>query len=171
MKEIAIEELKINPVTLISDGWMLIAAGNEERGYNAMTASWGHIGSIWGHGHGLPTAVIYIRPQRYTKEFIDREPYYTLSFFSSDYKKQLTYLGTHSGRSENKLAKAGMTPEFGGDYVYFAEASLVLICRKLYRAPLLESGFVDSAVIEANYPQKDFHDMYIGEIVRTLVRD
>lgn len=69
----------MNPMTLISDEWMLITAGTQERGYNTMTACWGHMGAIWGHGEGLPTTIIYIRPQRYTKEFIDREEFYTLS--------------------------------------------------------------------------------------------
>lgn len=80
MREISVNELKINPVTLISDEWMLITAGNKARGYNTMTACWGHIGAIWGKGKGLPTAVIYVRPQRYTKEFIDHEPFLHFHF-------------------------------------------------------------------------------------------
>ena len=70
MKEISVSELTMNPMTLIAGEWMLITAGDEASGYNTMTASWGHLGSIWGHNGGLPTAVVYIRPQRYTKSFI-----------------------------------------------------------------------------------------------------
>ena len=81
MKEISVQELQLNPMTLIAKRWMLITAGTEARGYNTMTASWGHLGSIWGHGGGLPTSVIYVRPQRYTKQFVDREELYTLCFF------------------------------------------------------------------------------------------
>ena len=87
MKEIPIKEFNINPLTLISDEWMLITAGTKTNGYNTMTACWGHIGSIWGHGKGFPTAIVYVRPQRYTKEFIDREDYYTLSFLSIKHKQ------------------------------------------------------------------------------------
>lgn len=80
MKEITAKELNINPITAIAEEWMLITAGTEA-GYNTMTASWGHIGSIWGRrSFGLGTSVCYVRPQRYTKEFIDREEYYTLTF-------------------------------------------------------------------------------------------
>ena len=107
-KEIPVEALQLNPMTLIAKEWMLITAGNEERGYNTMTASWGHLGSIWGHGGGLPTAVAYVRPQRYTKEFVDREEYYTLTFFPAEYKKALGYLGSHSGRDGDKVAAAGL---------------------------------------------------------------
>ncbi len=171
MREISVKELKLNPTTLMADEWMLITAGTRERGYNAMTAGWGHLGAIWGHGRGLPTSVIFIRPQRYTKEFVDREALYTLSFFSEEYRKHLAYLGTHSGRNEDKIAKVGLTPVFGDGCTWFAEAGLVLVCRKLYRAPLVKEGFVDGEIVEYNYPERDFHDMYVGEIRRVLIAD
>ena len=46
LKKIDIKELTVNPMTLISDEWLLITAGNQERGYNTMTACWGHMGAI-----------------------------------------------------------------------------------------------------------------------------
>ena len=171
MKEVSVQELQLNPMTLIAKEWMLVTAGTEERGYNTMTASWGHLGSIWGHGGGLPTSVIFIRPQRFTKEFVDREEYYTLSFFDPEYKKALGYLGSHSGRDEDKVAAAGLTPVFVDDTTAFAEAKLVLVCRKLYRAPLLEEGFLDKSVLEDCYPNRDLHDMYIGEITGIYVKE
>lgn len=166
MKEITYQELSLNPMTRIGSEWMLITAGTKDRGYNTMTASWGHLGCLW----NKPTSVCYIRPQRYTKEFADREELYTLCFFPG-YKKELGYLGTKSGRDEDKVAAVGLTPVFGEGYTYFAEANLVLVCRKLYRAPILEEGFADQSVAEKNYPQKDFHDLYIGEIVKVLVAE
>jgi len=171
LKEIDVKELTVNPMTLIAKEWMLVTAGNAVRGYNTMTASWGHLGSLWGHGGGLPTSVIYIRPQRYTKEFVDREGYYTLSFFSEDYKKALGYLGSHSGRDEDKVAKMGLTPVFDCDSTYFAEAKMVMVCRKLYRGSLSEEGFVDKTVMEDCYPNRDFHDFYVGQIVKVLVNE
>ena len=171
LKEIDVKELQMNPMTLIAKDWMLVTAGNEERGYNTMTASWGHLGSIWGHGGGLPTSVIFIRPQRYTKEFVDREELYTLSFFSEEYKKALGYLGSHSGRDEDKVAKMGLTPVFDVGTTYFSEAKLVLVCRKLYRGSLTEDGFMDKAIVDDCYPNRDFHDFYVGEIVKVLVNE
>lgn len=171
MKEIPVHELSLNPMAKIAKQWMLVTAGTKSRGYNTMTASWGHLGSIWGHGGGLPTAVIYLRPQRYTKEFVDREDYYTLSFFSEAYKKQLAYLGTVSGRDEDKVSAAGLTPEFDENSTWFAEAELVLLCRKLYQAPIREEYFLDRSIVEDCYPQRDFHDLYIGEIVKALIAE
>ncbi len=167
MKEISVSELMLNPMTRISDEWMLITAGTEARGWNTMTASWGHLGSLWGH----PTSVIYVRPQRYTKGFVDREEYYTLCFFPPEHHKALAYLGTHSGRDGDKVAATGLTPVSDERGTWFAEASLVLLCRKLYRAPLVEEGFLDPRVVGSHYPEKDFHDLYVGEIVRVLVAE
>ncbi|MBR4080838.1 MAG: flavin reductase [Clostridia bacterium] len=169
MREISVYDMPGNVFDLIGHDWMLVTAGNQERGYNTMTASWGHMGTIW--GGNKPTSVIYIRPQRYTKQFVDREDYYTLCFFPDGYRQQLTYLGTRSGRDEDKVAACGLTPVFDGDVTYFAEAKLTLVCRKIFRAPLKEEYFLDRDVMDAAYPHRDFHDMYVGEIVRVLVRE
>ena len=163
MKKIDVSELRMNPMTKIGKEWMLVTAGSKERGYNIMTASWGHLGHIW----GFDTSVIYVRPQRYTKQFVDREEKYTLCFFPG-YKKEMGYLGTKSGRDEDKVAAVGLTPVFGDGFTYFAEASLVLVCRKLYRAPLKEEYFLDKSIVSDDYPNKDFHDLYVGEIVKVL---
>lgn len=167
MREISIKELNLNPYDKIGKEWMLLTAGGESRGFNTMTCSWGHLGCLW----NLPTSVVYVRPQRYTKDFIDREERYTLCFFPKGYKKQLLYLGTKSGRDEDKVAAMGLTPVTEGEITYFAEASLVLICRKLYRAPIREEFFLDQALREEEYPQRDYHDLYIGAIEKILAAD
>ena len=129
------------------------------------------LGSIWGHGGKSATSTIFVRPQRYTKEFVDREELYTLCFFPEGYREQLAYLGFHSGRDEDKVAKVGLTPVFSDGTTYFNEANLVLICKKLYRAPILEEGFIDKSIVDDCYPDKDFHDMYIGSIEKVLIAE
>ncbi|MDU2096421.1 MAG: flavin reductase, partial [Negativicoccus succinicivorans] len=164
MREISVTELQVTP-QMIGNEWWLVTAGDEAKGYNTMTASWGHVGVIWQR----PTAIVYIRPQRYTKEFMDRADRYTLSLFGGDYKKEMGYLGSHSGRDGDKVAKVGLTPVFEEDYTYFAEAEIVIVCRKLYQAPLLPAGFIDARIIAAHYPNSGFHEIYIGEIEKVLV--
>ena len=166
-----IAELSINPFTMIAKEWMLLAAGNAERGYNAMTVSWGHLGAIWGQEGGYPTAVIYVRPQRYTKEFVDREELFTLSPFGTERRKELSYLGSHSGREGDKIGAAGLTPFFTDGTVCFREAKRVFLCRKLYHMRLREEGFLDPSVIRENYPAKDYHEMYVGKIFKVLERE
>ena len=166
MKEIERSQLTLDPFALIGGDWMLLTAGTREQGYNTMTCSWGHFGPIW----ASDTAVAYVRPQRYTKEFVDKEDLYTLCFFDGR-KKELGYLGSRSGRDEDKVAKVGFTPVFEDGYTYFAEAKLVLVCRKLYQAPLKEEYFLDKETLEKNYPQRDFHDLYVGRIEKILVSE
>ena len=175
LKEVDIYDLQINPMKMIGDEWMLVTAGNETNGFNTMTASWGHLGSLWerkgGKAHrGLATATVYVRPQRYTKEFMDREDIFSLCVFE-DKRKELAYLGSHSGRDENKIEKAGLTPLFLEETTAFEEAKLILICKKIYSAPIVEEGFVDKNLIENNYKKKDFHQMYIGEIIKAYINE
>ena len=168
MKEINYKEMKFNPFNLIGDEWMLVTAG-DEASCNTMTASWGHLGCLWGQND--PTAVIYLRPSRYTKEFVDEEGYFSLCVMDKSFKKQMAYLGSVSGRDEDKIGKAGLTPVYADNTVYFEEAKLVLICKKLYQSELQESGFLYQDTIDTNYPQRDFHTMYVGKIEKVLVRD
>ena len=99
---------------------------------------------------------------------MDREDDYTLCFFPDSCRKALSYLGSHSGRDEDKVANAGLTPVFEDGYTYFAEAELVLVCRKLYHGTLTEEGFLDKTILDTCYPNRDLHEMYIGQIVKVL---
>lgn len=171
MKEISWKELQCNPMSLIGDSWMLITAGSEAEGYNTMTASWGQLGSLWGEGKTRPVATVYIRPQRYTKQFVDRSERFTLSFMGDGCKKQTGYLGSVSGKDEDKLAKVGFRPLFLDGTTAIEGAELILVCRKLARMPLKEEHFTDASLVDFCYPERDFHDIYVGEIERVLVKD
>lgn len=168
MKEIDFKELHFNPFTLIGGEWMLASAGTPDA-CNTMTVSWGHLGCLWGHND--PTAVIYIRESRFTKQFIDREDYFTLCVMDASFKKQMAYLGSKSGRDENKIEKAGLTPVFADGTVYFEQAKLVLVCKKMFHQQLDKSGFQYQETLDANYANGDYHTMYVGKIEKILVRD
>lgn len=160
--EVDINSFKTNPFTLIGDEWMLITAGTKEK-CNTMTASWGGVGVIWGKN----VATIYIRPTRYTKEFIHREDSFTIAFFDKQYKKALGICGSKSGRDCDKIKEAGLTVGFDGEVPYINEAKMVLVCKKLYHDEIKPNNFVENWIDE-NYPNKDYHTMYIGEIVKVL---
>ena len=114
---------------------------------------------------------INYKEMRYTKKFVDEEPYFTLCVMDKSFKKQMAYLGSVSGRDENKIAKTGLTPVYADNTVYFQEAKLVLVCNKMYASKLQESGFLYQGTIDESYPQRDFHTMYVGKIEKVLVRD
>ena len=164
-REISVEQLKDNPFTLINKDWMLITAGNQES-HNTMTASWGGLGHLW----GKDVAFAFIRPQRYTKQFVDENDCFSLCFFGGEQMEALRYLGTASGRDEDKIAKSGLTLTHIDSVPCFEEASLVLLCRKLYVQTLEPEQFTDRAVADSCYPNHDFHDLYIAEVQKALVR-
>ena len=167
LKPIDPKAIDQNVFSLIGEKWMLITAGTAER-CNTMTASWGGLGVIW----GAPAATCYIRPQRYTKEFVDREEYFTLAFFGEEHRKALALCGSKSGREVDKAAECGFTVAAGaGNAPYFEQAELVLVCRKLFRQAMDEDCFLDKSLIEKHYPGGDFHVTYVGEIVECLVRE
>lgn len=147
--------------SLIGEQWMLVTAGNEEK-CNTMTASWGGLGVLW----GSPMATMYIRPQRFTKEFIDREEYFSLSFFDDSQKKNLTFCGKESGRQVDKIKECGFTMAYD-KAPYMTEAELVLICRKRY-VQAMDPSQISPEFKEKWYPQEDYHHIYLGEIVTAL---
>ncbi len=164
---IAPTALRDNPFQLIGRDWMLITAGTTEN-FNTMTASWGGLGHLWNRD----VAFCFVRPQRYTFGFMERAAYFTLSFFPESQRAALDYCGSHSGRDVDKIAATGLTPisdETGA--IYFAQARLVLICRKLYGGDIVRAAFTDPTVPAEVYPKGDFHRMYVGEIVRCLIRE
>ena len=156
--------LKESVFSLIGDRWMLVAATDKNGKTNAMTASWGGMGVLW----GKKVAFVFIRPQRYTKRFVDEAAKFTLSFFDDSYKNMLGYMGKVSGKDEDKIAKSGLTVTDRNGATVFKEASLTLVCRKTYRDTLKEENLIDKSIIEKWYPQKDYHDVYVAEIVEEL---
>lgn len=159
MKEIKVESLHNDPFTMIGKEWMLVSAEHEGK-VNTMTASWGGMGILW----NKKVAFVFLRPQRYTKEFVDAQDVLTLSFYDEEYRKTLSYLGTVSGRNEDKIAKSGLHVDHIEGAPYFREANTVLVCRKLYAQELKEDCFLDTSLIDKNYPLKDYHTMYVCEI-------
>ena len=163
-KEVKPESLTDNPFALIGKDWMLITAGIPGA-FNTMTASWGGLGVLWER----KVAFCFVRPTRYTYEFIERSKNFTLSFFEERRRKALSFCGSHSGRDTDKIKGSGLTPANDGGFIYFSEARLVLLCRKLYFQDLSPDCFLDPK-IDTMYPQRDYHRMYVGEIEKCLMK-
>ena len=160
MNKINIKDLQENAVSMFDDKWCLITAGTKES-YNTMTASWGAMGELW----NKDVCFIFIRPQRYTLEFTEREEYFTLSFFSEDYKKALAFCGRNSGRDCDKAKETGLTPMEIDGSMSFEESETVIVCKKLFYQDIDPDGFVDKTIDGVCYPEKDYHRMYVGEVV------
>lgn len=155
-----------NPFKLIGADWMLLTAG-PTTAYNTMTASWGGVGVLWNKN----VAWCVVRPVRYTYEFMEKADTFTLTFFEEKYREALLLCGSKSGRDIDKAAATGLTPISGelGGATTFKQARLVIECRKLYFHDVDPGNFIDPA-IDKNYPEKDYHRMYVGEIVNCWVK-
>lgn len=161
LKEISIDDLSFNPFNKIGKEWFLITSGNISN-YNTMTASWGMMGFLW----GKPVINCFVRPQRYTFDFIENNDLFTISFFENDKKDALTFCGTKSGRDYNKAKETGLTPLDVDNCVTFSEASLVFVCKKIYTQNFEKNNFLQNDNVEKWYANNDFHKSYIGEIIK-----
>ena len=160
------EELTGNVFNMIGRDWMLVCAEKNDK-FNAMTASWGGLGVLWRKN----VAFIFVRPQRYTYEFIEKSDKLTLSFFGEDYREALRICGTKSGRECNKIAEAGLTPFSVNDgCTAFKEASVIMECTKMYGGFLSADDVIDPAIFN-EYANGDYHKMYVVSIDRILVKN
>ena len=163
-KEISAKEIDGNLIEAIADEWMLITAGNSEK-YNTMTASWGYMGELW----GADSAVVFVRPQRYTLEFLNSNDYFTLSFYG-DQKQIHKVCGSMSGRDVDKAELASLTPKFDEAAPYFEQARMVIICKKQYTDTLKAENFTDTAPLERWY-DGDLHHIFVGKIEKVLIKE
>ncbi len=164
-------EIQGNSIDLIGNQWMLVTAGNTQS-FNTMTAAWGALGMAWGH----PAAFIMIRESRYTYEFLQREQAYTLSFFDEEYRSALRICGTQTGRTEDKVKNAGLTPiATPSGLMTFNEARLIIECRNMYQNQLDTEHLTpdyQTAITQGTHYDTDptRHQLFISEITNVWVR-
>lgn len=158
------EQWQDNVFTAIGKDWLLLTAGTPSQ-CNTMTASWGTAGILW----NKPVAIAYVRPQRYTYEFMERCEFFTLSILPETYRDALQFCGSHSGRDGDKFAQTGLTVADIDGIPAVGEARLILVCRKLYVQDMSANGFTDPTLL-SHYKANDFHRQYVGEIIKVLKR-
>ena len=163
MQELAIKDLTENFFEAIGKEWMLVTSGSKEK-FNTMTASWGGIGFLWNKA----VAFIFIRPERYTYEFIEKNDMLTLSFLGSGNRSIYNICGSKSGRDTDKIKESGLLPLTTPDgNVTFEQARLTLECRKLYGQLLSPEHFIDKSLPDKWYgAQGNFHKVYVVEILK-----
>lgn len=162
-KPIAIKDFVCKPQILWANQWLLLTAGDFAAGqFNTMTVAWGSIGNMWDR----PFVQAFVRPTRYTYEFMEKYPTFTLCAFPESHREALRHLGTTSGRDGDKISDSGLTVIASGRVAApaFAEAELVLECKKIYWDDIRAGNFLETR-IDRNYPRKDYHRIYFGEIL------
>jgi len=159
----AFETKDYKAFTMFEERWALVTAGTLDD-FNTCTVSWGSMGNMWGMlGNDISTVTVYIHPARYTQEFMAKYDTFTVSLFPNSQRKALGYLGSHSGRDEDKVANSGLTP---------------VVCKKLYEHQFDEAHLADSVkeyyaanpsmYTQAGKDRWEPHYMYIGEVVEAI---
>ncbi len=156
-------EASLAPFRDIGENWGILSAGTAEK-FNSMTVSWGAAGVLW----SVPCVFVFVRPQRYTFEFTEKNDRFSLSLMPEGFHKKMAVFGSTSGRDTDKYARSGFTAEFCDGVPYTGEAQKVFICRKIASADITPEWFIEHGFDTANYPAKDYHRMYIGEVEAVL---
>lgn len=154
-----LKNFNLAPLYAIDQEWAVLTAGGKEK-FNSMTISWGGLGTIW----NKPVVTVYVKPIRYTYEFMETNEYFTISFYNEEYREDLGILGSKSGRDLDKVALTKITPEFLQNTTSFKEAKLTIICKKIYFQDLDITNIPQNEV-DKFYKTEPVHRMYIGEVV------
>lgn len=162
---ITVDFIECNPFEKIGKEWMLVTAGNEKKA-NTMTASWGGMGVMWGKN----VVYVVIRQSRYTKEFIDKEKKFSLSFVGNKSRSMLRYLGSVSGRDEDKIKQAGVDLNYHEGVPFVDQGNTVLICNVLSATLLKPEDFEAQDIDKTWYTDQDYHTLYIAEVTEFLAR-
>lgn len=151
--------MKINPFERFNSDWALVTAGDLES-FNSMTISWGSMGTIWGR----KVITVYVRPERYTFEFLKKNDHFTVSFYPAEYKDALSIMGTKSGRDTDKVKESSLTPVAFEDSVSYAQAEQTFLCRKIY---MKQIGLDDLPEDVAKFYDggKQTHYIIMGEVI------
>jgi flavin reductase (DIM6/NTAB) family NADH-FMN oxidoreductase RutF len=161
-EQIPLTQLSLPVYSSWNEEWFLLTCGDHSAGrFNTMTVGWGGLGCMWSR----PMALVVVRPNRYTREFMEEYPDFTISHFPAGHSEALNYCGSHSGRDVNKIEECGLNP-IASTVVGspgFEEADLIIECVKTYFDDFKPEHFL-ADYIEEKYPAKDYHRLYLGEI-------
>lgn len=167
MKDFETKDYKV--FDLFNNQWGLVTAGTLTN-CNACTISWGSLGTIWNGPHGgRPIVTVYINPSRFTWEFLKENDTFTVSFFPEKYRDVLNYLGTVSGKTEDKIRHSRLTVKEISGTVGYEEAELTFVCHKLYQGEFQREGLADE-INHGIYQNWDPHWMFVGEIIEAIDR-
>ncbi len=155
-----VENISYNPFKKFHEQWGVVTAGTKEK-FNSMTISWGSMGTIW----GKPMITVFIRPTRYTYEFVNSNEYFTVSFFDEKYRDKISLIGNKSGRDIDKVKETGFTPKFLDKGITYEEASETFVLKKWY-FQFMDATQIPDDVKKVYYtPGDETHWMFIGLVV------
>lgn len=155
------KEFEKNGFTWFTEN-LILCSGDSTRN-NAMTIGWGGIGNYLGHNR--PAVTVYVAPGRYTYEFMEKYPRFTIMQF--DDPKVWQYLGKNSGRDSDKAADLGLHVAYTEHGTpYYEEATMVIECETMTAWHQTEPDFRNNTPKQwyENF-EAGIHTIYIGEVI------
>lgn len=170
-KQISPEEISDNVFTLAGKVFPVITAGNEDH-YNSMTASGGGMGLLL----KKPSTWCILRADRYTLELIQKKLTYTLSYFPGEYKKQILFLGSKSGRDSEKMKEVELTSvRTPSGNMTFKEARLIIECKLMEITTAYPDDFYTQEakdfLNEAYQEANEYRKLVFGEITHVWIKE
>jgi flavin reductase (DIM6/NTAB) family NADH-FMN oxidoreductase RutF len=167
--QISPEELSDNVFTLAGKDFYIITAGKKGQ-YNSMTGSGGGFGILF----KKPTIWCTLRADRYTLELIQKEQTYTISYFPDEYKKQMLFLGSKSGRDSEKMKEVELISiQTHSGNMSFKEARLIIECKLTEITTPNPIDFYSQEakdyIKEAYKNESDYRKYVFGEITHVWV--
>jgi len=154
-----IQDINYNIFKIFDKDWALLTTGNKDK-FNTMTISWGQMGTLW----NKPVVTVFVKPTRYTSEFMFDNEYFTVSFYDEQYRKDLSLLGSKSGKDLDKVAQTSLVPVLNENYVSFKQAKTTLVLKKIYTDRLKKENIPEFAQ-KRFYGEDDHHYVFVGELV------
>ena len=166
-REIETKALDENLFHKIGDEWLLICAHDcDNNRMNMMTASWGGFGILW----HKEVCFLFVRPQRHTHKLLAEQEVFSVTVLPAAYKDAHKVCGKLSGRDLDKVKETGLTVIELDGVETVAESELVFVVKKLYEDVLKKDGFLDQTLLK-NYPNDDFHTVYVCEIEKVYIKE
>jgi flavin reductase (DIM6/NTAB) family NADH-FMN oxidoreductase RutF len=164
MKEITLEEIKTNPFDLAKESPILVVRNKDGR-VNAMTIGWLSLGVLWSR----KTIEVYVKNVRFTHSLLGSATSFSVSWLDKKkYAKEISYLGTHSGKSEDKVATLGL--HYTGEVPYLQEAKMVMTATILDLRDFDSKDIRDKAIYDRFYSEDHgYHTIVVGEISQVFI--
>ncbi len=157
-QEIPAESLRNNIQIITGDNAVLISAGNRKL-FSSAVASCSYASELT----FKPIAVCFVLPKRNVIRFVEKNDYFTLSYFSPQYQYILNSFGL--GTSVEKIEPE--TTSKGN--IYYTQAEWVFECRKVHSFELILSHEIQTILATEKkrsiYPGGEVPRMFVGEIV------
>ncbi|MBU0744340.1 MAG: flavin reductase [Gammaproteobacteria bacterium] len=152
-----------NIIKSLDENGAFLTVKSREGKLNSMTIGWALLGIMW----RKPILMVAVRPSRYTFELIENADDFTVTFPYSDVSKQLTFFGTHSGRSMDKFKESGLTTLASKNVkspIIDIKDSRSYEC-KIVQKTAMDKDRLDLQYNQMVYQDNIYHTYFFGEVV------